>query len=138
VEWDAKDLSAFTDQLVCVNNEAVDLLNAIVQKDPQAIIVVQSDHGTPFRGKFKKPFDAWDQLDLKERFGALNALRMPAACASDAQGTVDLVNTFARVLNCISDGHLPGKRSRQFVVLHADLATVHEYQMDTDAPPSGD
>jgi hypothetical protein len=132
VEWDAKDLSAFTDQLICVNNEAIDLLSTIVQKDPQAIIVVQSDHGTAFRGQFKKPFDAWDQLDLKERFGALNALRMPAVCSADTQGTVDLVNTFARVLNCISDGHLPDNPSRQFVVSHADMATVHEYQMDSE------
>jgi hypothetical protein len=136
VEWDAKDLSAFTDQLICVNHEAIDLLRAIVQRDPQAIVVVQSDHGTAFRGQFKKPFDAWDQLDLKERFGALNALRMPAACSKDTQGTVDLVNTFARVLNCISDGKLPDKPSRQFVVSHADMATVHEYHMDAEEPPS--
>ncbi len=132
VAWDAKDLSAFTDQLVCVNTEAIDLLNAIVRKDPEAIIAVQSDHGTAFRGQFKKPFDAWDQLDLKERFGALNALRMPGACTDDTQGTVDLVNSFVRVLNCISDGHLPDKVSRQFVVSHADMVTVHEYHMDTE------
>ena len=136
VDWDTKDLSAFTDQLICVNNEAIDLLHAIVQKDPQAIVVLQSDHGTAFRGQFKKPFDAWDQLDLKERFGALNALRMPAVCSADTQGTVDLVNTFARVLNCISDGKLPDKPSRQFVVSHADMATVHEYRMDAEQPSS--
>lgn len=138
VQWDAKDLSAFTDQLICVNNEAIDLLHTIVQKDAQAIIVVQSDHGTAFRGQFRKPFDAWDQLDLKERFGALNALRMPADCSADTQGTVDLVNTFTRVLNCISDGKLPDKPSRQFVVSHADMATVHEYQMDEQPPSPGD
>jgi hypothetical protein len=132
VDWDAKDTSVFVDQLICVNHEAVDLLHAIVQKDPQAIIVVQSDHGTAFRGQLKKPFDAWDQLDVKERFGALSALRMPAACSSDTQGTVDLVNIFARVLNCISGSHLPDKPSRQFVVSHADMATVHEYRMDPE------
>jgi hypothetical protein len=35
-------------------------------------------------------------------------------------------------LNCISDGHLPDKPSRQFVVSHADMTTVHEYRMDPE------
>ena len=43
------------------------------------------------------------------------------------RGSVDLVNTFVRVLNCISDGHLPDKAPRQFVVSHADMKSFHEY-----------
>jgi hypothetical protein len=132
LDWNAADKSAFIDQLICVNNEAVTLLDKVIERDPQAIIVLQSDHGTAFRGQFKKPFDAWDAADLKERFGALNALRMPDVCSEDTRGTVDLVNTFARVLNCVSDSHLPDKGARQFVVSHADMRTVHEYTADTE------
>jgi hypothetical protein len=113
LDWNSTDKAAFLDQLVCVNDETITLLEKVVQKDPQAIIVLQSDHGTAFRGQFNKPFDGWDPSDLKERFGPLNALRMPDVCSNDAQGSVDLVNTFARVLNCISDGHLPDKVARQ-------------------------
>ena len=127
LRWDPADKPAFLEQLICVNGEATDLLGKIARSDPEAIVVVQSDHGTAFRDQFKKPIDTWDSLDLKERFGALNAIRMPASCAQDAQGSVDLVNTFARVLNCISDGHLPDQVSRQFVISHADLTSFHEY-----------
>jgi hypothetical protein len=126
-DWNSTDKSAFIEQLICVNDETMTLLDQVIQKDPQAIVVLQSDHGTAFRGQFKKPFDAWDPSDLKERFGALNAMRMPAACSDDTQGSVDLVNTFARVLNCISDSHLPDKAPRQFVVSHADMKRFHEY-----------
>jgi len=53
---------------------------------------------------------------------------MPDACAHQAEGTVDLVNTFSRVLNCIADAGLPDKEPRQFVVSHAgDMTDVHEY-----------
>jgi hypothetical protein len=129
--WDPKDKPAFLEQLVCVNNEAMALAAAIVRSDPEAIILLQSDHGTAFRGQFEKSFDGWDSLDLKERFGALNAIRMPAACAHQAEGTVDLVNTFPRVLNCIADGSLPDQVSRQFVVSHAgDMTDVHEYRQE--------
>jgi hypothetical protein len=38
----------------------VTLLDKIVEKDPQAIVVLQSDHGTAFRGQFEKPFDDWN------------------------------------------------------------------------------
>ncbi len=128
LDWDAAEKPAFLDQLVCVNGEAIDLVGKIVRSDPQAIIVLQSDHGTAFRGQFKKPFDAWDALDVKERFGALNTIRMPAPCARDAEGSVDLVDTFSRVLNCISGSRLPDTASRQFVVSHADMTRVHEYR----------
>jgi len=68
---------------------------------------------------------------VKERFGALNAIRMPAVCAEDAAGSVDLVNTFARVLGCISGQPLPDKTARLFVVSHAgDMTDVHEYKRD--------
>jgi hypothetical protein len=147
--WDATDKPAFLEQLACVNREALDLIGKIVAGDPQAIVVVQSDHGTAFRGQFQllrdepgghgetfrgepaKPYDRWDDLDVKERFGALNAIRMPAACAEDAEGTVDLINTFARVLSCISGQRLPDKTARLFVVSHAgDMTDVHEYKRD--------
>ena len=150
--WDADDKPAFLEQLACVNSEAIDLVGKIVGHDPKAIVVVQSDHGTAFRGQFaplhddrddpsghgetfrgqlKKPYDAWDASDVKERFGALNAIRMPAACAEDAAGTIDLVNTFARVLSCISGQRLPDKVARLFVVSHAgDMTDVHEYKRD--------
>ena len=127
LRWDPADRPAFLEQLACVNNEATDLVGKIVRSDPDAIVVVQFDHGTAFRGQFKKPFDAWNSLDLKERFGALNAIRMPAPCANDAEGNVDLVNTFTRVLSCISGSRLPDKVSRQFVVSHADMVSFHEY-----------
>jgi hypothetical protein len=132
LDWNAADKAAFIDQLICVNNEATTLLDKVIEMDPQAIIVLQSDHGTAFRRQFKKPFDAWDAADLKERFGALNALRMPDVCSDDTRGTVDLVNSFARVLNCVSDSHLPDKGARQFVVSHADMRTVREYTADTE------
>lgn len=63
--WDPKDMPAFLGQLVCVNTEAMALAAAIMRSDPEAIIVLQ-----------------------KERFGALNAIRMPEACAHQAEGTV--------------------------------------------------
>lgn len=131
LSWNAAEKPAFLEQLVCVNREATDLVGRLVRSDPGAIIVVQSDHGTAFRGQFKKPFDAWNELDLKERFGALNAIRMPPSCSNYAQGSVDLVNTFSRVLSCISDTSLPDKSARLFVVSHdGDMTGVHEYSRD--------
>jgi hypothetical protein len=149
--WDSTDKPAFLEQLACVNSEAIDLVGKIVHSDPQAIVVVQSDHGTAFRGQFallhegeglsnhgdvfshelKKPYDGWDAGDVKERFGALNAIRMPAVCAEDTAGSVDLINTFIRVLSCISGQRLPDKVARLFVVSHdGDMTDVHEYRRD--------
>jgi len=66
LDWNATEKAAFVDQLICVNNETVTLLDKVIERDPQAIVVLQSDHGTAFRGQFKKPFDGWDLSDQKE------------------------------------------------------------------------
>jgi hypothetical protein len=50
------------------------------EADADALIILQSDHGTAFGGQFEKPSTDWSEADLHERFGALDALRLPEPC----------------------------------------------------------
>jgi hypothetical protein len=60
-----------------VNTQAQVLLQKIIRADAGALIILQSDHGTAFRGQFEKPDTDWSEADLRERFANLNALRLP-------------------------------------------------------------
>ena len=91
------------------------LLDDITQADPGAVIVLQSDHGTAFRGQFQKAPTAWTDEDLHERFGALNAMRLPSLCRAMTTEDLTLVDTFPLVLACLSGTEFKPHHPRFFV-----------------------
>jgi hypothetical protein len=109
--WTAAARPAFVEQLECINVQTQVLLRRVIQSDPDALIILQSDHGTAFNGQFEKPPTDWLDADLHERFGVLNALRLPEKCRAKAASDLTLVDTFPLVLSCLTgdefEPHLP-------------------------------
>ena len=101
-EWKPENRPAFVDQIKCVNRQLDSVTSAIVKQDSSAIVIIQSDHGSAFRGQFAPGADtAWDVEQTAERMGVLNAMKLPPACANSAAQVKSLVNTFIVVLSCI-------------------------------------
>jgi hypothetical protein len=113
--WDAAARPAFVEQLRCVNTQALALLRSITDPDPGALIILQSDHGTAFRGQFAKAPTDWSDADLHERFGALNALRLPERCRAAAADDLTLVDTFPLVFSCLEGSEFKRHPPRFFV-----------------------
>lgn len=113
--WSPEARPAFVEQLTCVNSQTLALLDDITQADPGAVIVLQSDHGTAFRGQFQKAPTAWTDEDLHERFGALNAMRLPSPCRAMTTEDLTLVDTFPLVLACLSGTEFKPHHPRFFV-----------------------
>jgi hypothetical protein len=113
--WQPEARPAFVEQLVCVNAQALTLLHDITQTDPDALIILQSDHGTAFRGQFDKPPTEWTEADLHERFGSLNAMRLPRPCRAMVTEDLTLVDTFPLVLSCLSGAAFEPHHPRFFV-----------------------
>ncbi|WP_249158588.1 sulfatase [Bradyrhizobium jicamae] len=118
--WSPTARPAFIDQLVCTNTQTLALLRAITTSDPPALIILQSDHGTAFNGQFDKPPTTWTDDDLHERFGNLNALRLPASCRADAADDLTLVDTFPLVLSCLTGEPFRPHTPRFFVTPYDD------------------
>jgi hypothetical protein len=118
--WSARVRPDFVEQLKCVNAQAEILLRRIDQTDPDAIIIVQSDHGTAFNGQFGKKASEWSDSDLRERFGALNAMRLPAACRGSIATDLTLVDTFPLVLSCLTGSEFKRHPGRFFVTPYDD------------------
>jgi hypothetical protein len=101
-EWKPENRVAFVDQLKCVNHQLASVTDEILLRDPTAIVVLQSDHGSAFRGQFVPGADtSWNGSQIAERLGVLNAMRVPEACRASVQEMRSLVNTYAVVLACI-------------------------------------
>jgi hypothetical protein len=116
--WKAKEKGPFVEQLQCVNTQTLQVVDALTKSDPDAIIIIQSDHGTAFRQQFDpktaKPAANWDADDLRERFSNFNAMRLPAGCKPLADST-SLIDTFPTVLSCVLGRTVPAPATRFFV-----------------------
>ena len=128
--WNPAARPAFIDQLRCTNAQAEILLQRIVRSDPAAIVILQSDHGTAFNGQFAKPPTEWSDADLHERFGALNAMRLPVECRDNLRPDLTLVDTFPLVLSCLTGEGFRRHSPRFFVTPYddsPDFGRVYEY-----------
>ena len=96
----------------CVNRALLRAIDEIEAENPNAIIVIQGDHGPKFDIDFQRPLSEWSQQQLDSRFAILNAQRLPARCASGGARAALAVNTFRLILGCISGqalSLLPGR-----------------------------
>ena len=92
---------AYLDNLRCANRQTLELLDAILEKEPSALVIIQSDHGSAFTLDLDAPLAAWDQGKLLERFAVLNAMRLPAHCAHLLYPEISLINTFPVISACL-------------------------------------
>ncbi len=95
-------------QIECLNPRLLQAVDAIILADPEAIVMVQSDHGSGFLADWEdesKTFDDWSSDAISERYSILEALRFPDGC-STPQGDHSNVSTFEYVLACI-EGRKP-------------------------------
>ncbi|WP_249144426.1 sulfatase-like hydrolase/transferase [Bradyrhizobium lablabi] len=131
--WNAAARPAFIEQLNCVNTQTLTMLGRLLQSDPGALVALQSDHGTAFNGQFNKPPADWSDDDLHERFGALNALRLPAPCRASAAADLTLVDTFPLILSCLTGDEFKRHTPRFFVTPYDNSeAYGHAYEYAAD------
>ncbi|MGX1167782.1 hypothetical protein AB7M16_004048 [Bradyrhizobium sp. USDA 372] len=119
--WDPASRPAFLDQLRCTNSQTLTLVDKIVTSDPNALIILQSDHGTDFRGQTKRSPSTWSDADLHERFGVLNAIRLPKQCRAAAPDDITLIDTFPLVFACLTGGAFEPRQPRFFVTPYDDM-----------------
>lgn len=94
-------ISAYTNEIRCVNQSLVTAVERILTADPAAYVLLQSDHGSDILTNWLLPSDEWSPAQVEERLSAFSAMRLPG-CASDP-GRQDLVNTFRLVFACLED-----------------------------------
>ena len=130
--------ATYANEVQCLDREVVATVDHILERDPDAVIVLQSDHGSQIDFTFGRSVEDTTDEMLQERFGALNAIRLPAACRGDSIEGEPLVNTFRLVLACLGDVPPDLLPSRSFFTefIHVDRASEVTDRLATarDAP----
>ena len=121
----------FAEQAECVSRQMIFFAREIVRKDPGAIVIIQSDHGSDTRVDWsaRTPLAGWSAEALEERFSILNAIRVPDRCRQWQYDGMSPVNTFRLVLGCLQNRQPDFLPDRSFVAgyeNHPDFGLVHE------------
>lgn len=103
----ARSIAAF-------NQELINFLKELSEKDPQAIIIVQADHGSLVELNLAEAFwkkDITDAQDFRDAFGILSALRIPKNhdyhMEPKVHSGLSPVNTFRMLFLYLSEGNAP-------------------------------
>jgi hypothetical protein len=107
--------AGFVRQLKCVNRELRKLLDQLLGDDPDAIIVLTSDHGPRFSVGDLSIY-GFNELQIRESLGIMNAFHLPASCRADLPPRPTPVDTMRLVFACLG-GHEPKLlEARHYVV----------------------
>ena len=102
---------AYVQSLRCSNPIVRKTVMDLVKNDPDAIIILQADHGPTFVSRMAKSENFFTTLNrknwlkdfFKQRFSILNAWRLPTACKKWLSHDLSSINTFRLVFGCITE-----------------------------------
>jgi hypothetical protein len=123
------DPHEYRDNLMCVNSQILQLVDAVVARDPEAVLVLLSDHGTAFLKPFDSGLEEWSDAMITERFPTFMAIRAPARCNSVLPNSLSNVNVGRFLVACAAGSALEYRPDRFFTSTyerHAGFGEVRE------------
>src|SRR3954452_5975171 len=106
---------AYVQAVQCTNAQVRAAVRVILHRDPRAVIVLASDHGSDVGVVGDQPQWEWPRQDVERRFSNFVALRLPRDCRRSVPDDLASVNIFRVVLNCLANADLPLLRSRRYL-----------------------
>lgn len=100
-----RDVHAHT--IKCTNRHLIKTIDAILSREPDAIVILQSDHGLGGPDWHRRVFKNFSREDFLNRYGILSAVRVPEGCRSYFAPDRTAINTLPAVLGCLK-GTKPG------------------------------
>ncbi|HKJ54412.1 MAG TPA: sulfatase-like hydrolase/transferase [Nitriliruptoraceae bacterium] len=89
----------YGDAVECLHAQLQDAVDQILADDPDAVIIIQGDHGPRLGIDWTQPGGVF--LDDDMHFSILSAMRLPAGCDVEAPDDMTPVNTFRIVTACL-------------------------------------
>lgn len=119
--------AAYATDVGCLDHDLLRTLAEVIANDPDAVIIVQSDHGSKLGFSWDDTtFESASPSMLEERFGAVNAIRLPGDCRGRSIEGEPLVNTFRLVTACLAEEEPDLLPTRSFFNEFGGLDTLTE------------
>jgi len=92
----------YNSSIACLNKKIQKFIKFIDEKDKEAIIVIQGDHGSKFKKIKTNKFIDLSKEYFNERFSNFNAFRLPKDCEQHLYDSIGTVNSIRLVVACAS------------------------------------
>jgi hypothetical protein len=135
--WSAQEVPLYLDNLRCTNKRLAELIDSIDQRNPDALVIIQGDHGSAFTVDWKLPMSRWSDRAVRERTSILNLVRAPERCRRWLTNEMNSVNTVRFLLACVT--HSEPQFAPDYSFLGAydtetpDFGKVHKVRRPTSA-----
>ena len=96
---------AYVGALRCTNASTLAAVRVLSRKDPGAVIVIASDHGSDVDNALVGV--SRDSLDARRRLSNFVALKLPRDCRGSVPPDLPAVNIFRVVVNCLTTAQMP-------------------------------
>lgn len=126
--WPEDSEPAYIAAIQCTNRRLEAMLDVLPR---DAVVVIQADHGSSYRGQSWYPEEKWGEAHLEERFAIISAIRLPEDCRDMAHDRLAGVNTFRVVLACLSGEDPELLRDRHMYNEPINDPEVHEVELRT-------
>jgi YidC/Oxa1 family membrane protein insertase len=104
-EWSNDDKKHYLKQLQYLNNRTEELIDSLLKKPKETVIILQSDHGPAFMG-YEKDWNNSSIEGIRERSLILNAILLNDSNVNNLYPEVSSVNTFRVVFNNVFNDSL--------------------------------
>jgi hypothetical protein len=108
------DTDVYSQSVKCALKKTLVTIDKILLIDPNAIIVIQGDHGPGINYKFDIHPHLNSKEALLERFSIHNSIRIPRKCSTNDLDKIGNIETVNLVFNCISNVEEVGFKNRSF------------------------
>lgn len=126
--------AVYANEVQCLDREVLATIDHVLEQDPDAVIVVQSDHGSALDFSFGRDLADLDDATLGERFAVLNAIRLPEGCRGRSIEGQPLVNTYRLVLACLAGTEPDLLETRHFFTPFSRVSAIEEVPVTPTTP----
>lgn len=102
-EWESGEV--YADAVACLHRQLRRAVNRIIQDDPDAVIILQGDHG--HRLGIDDAHESGDLITDDQWYDTFSAIRLPPRCTGLVPDDLTLPNTFRIVFSCLQDHPIP-------------------------------
>ena len=118
--WEPQSKPLYAENAQCAEKLVEKAVQAIVRRDPEGLVIVQSDHGSGFLVDWKLPMAEWQAASINERSSIVNLVRAPERCREWLRPDLGPINTMRFALSCLE------RRAPDYVV-EKTVVTTYDY-----------
>lgn len=127
--------SKYVEAIQCVNRMILRFVDAIAARDPNAIVILSSDHGSKFTLNEAAGKGVWTKRQFDERYGALLAIRAPKQCLDQLSDDMTLVNVYRWSFACVRGEEPELLENRYYDVSYDAFTTDRQVRRFPDEGP---